>query len=283
MQPPLDDSDSIPAFLATNPTNTTCCSELWHIDSGASAHATDDISNLYNIRIPGGHFVGIGGVKCEIKGVGDMKAKVKTSTGEQVVIKICDVRYVPQLEAKLLSIPSLMKRGNTVTFNSETEAFIDSGEHKYAATELNGDYYLNMKIINDINASNEYFGALLATSLDMQLWHRRLGHYNSDSVKQALIHACDDNKRIKFTNNAPNAVCGTCAINKSHRRSFSTYKRDRSTQPFELMYTDIEDVAGTTETKTHSGYRYIILFMDDCTRYMWIRLLKSKSTLTSLQ
>jgi transposase InsO family protein len=92
-----------------------------------------------------------------------------------------------------------------------------------------------------------------------------------------LIHACDDNKRIKFTNNAPNAVCGTCAINQSHRRSFSTYKRDRSTQPFELVYTDIEDVAGTTETKTHSGYRYIILFIDDCTRYMWVRLLKSNS------
>jgi Reverse transcriptase (RNA-dependent DNA polymerase)/GAG-pre-integrase domain len=135
-----------------------------------------------------------------------------------------------------------------------------------------------MKVINHGDTSgDERIGALKAKTIDLQLWHRRLGHFNTDSVKQALKHGSSDDAHIKFTTNATNTICDTCAVNKSHKRSFSTYKHNRSERAFALVYTDIQDVSGKTKAKTHAGYRHIVLFIDDYTRYMWIRLLKHKS------
>ena len=47
----------------------------------------------------------------------------------------------------------------------------------------------------------------------------------------------------------------------------------RAKAPLELVHSDIY---GPMQTPTLGGYSYFILFVDDCTRMMWIYFLKQK-------
>ena len=76
----------------------------------------------------------------------------------------------------------------------------------------------------------------------------------------------DVSKRIGF--------CEPC-VNGKHRRSpFSVNSTSRSKKPLELIHSD---VCRKISEKSLSGAEYFVMFVDDCTRYVWVYILKHKS------
>ncbi|GKA67031.1 retrovirus-related pol polyprotein from transposon TNT 1-94, partial [Tanacetum coccineum] len=124
-------------------------------------------------------------------------------------------------------------------------------------------FKLNVMVVkNDINKMNS--SAYLIESSNV--WHGRLGHVNFNSMRRL----------IKF-NSIPNFhidskyKCETCVEAKLTRNSFKSVKR--TTEPLDMIHTDICDLKSLP---TKGGNKYFITFIDDCTKYCYVYLLKSK-------
>jgi transposase InsO family protein len=75
-----------------------------------------------------------------------------------------------------------------------------------------------------------------------------------------------------------NFVCETCIKAKSHRTTYHL-STNKCFDPFDLVHTD---VWGPSPIVSKSGYRWFVLFTDDCTRMTWIYLLKTKDEVPSI-
>ena len=96
------------------------------------------------------------------------------------------------------------------------------------------------------------------------VWHDRLGHVNYHTLHR-LINL---NLLPKFE---IDHICETCVEAKMARASFKSI--ERSTEPLDLIHSDVCDMKSV---QTRGGKKYFITFIDDCTRYCYVCLLRSK-------
>ena len=59
---------------------------------------------------------------------------------------------------------------------------------------------------------------------------------------------------------------------KQNRVSFKSYPPSRKTELLELVHSDL---CGPTKTKTLGGALYFVTFIDDCSRKLWVYVLKT--------
>jgi hypothetical protein len=108
-----------------------------------------------------------------------------------------------------------------------------------------------------------------AVKIPVDRWHSRLGHPARDIVR-----------RVVSTNNLPCAtldpsngtVCDACACAKAHRLTYSV-SSSRSSVPLEFIFSDVW--GPTIDSFGHK--KYYVSFIDDCSKFTWLYLLRSKS------
>ncbi|GJV79466.1 retrovirus-related pol polyprotein from transposon TNT 1-94 [Tanacetum coccineum] len=168
-----------------------------------------------------------------------------------------------EIRKNLVSGWLLNKFGFRLVF--ESDKFVLSKNQMYVGKGYAVDamFKLNVMVVrNDINKMNS--SAYLIESSNV--WHGRLGHVNFNSMRRL----------IKF-NSIPNFhidskyKCETCVEAKLTRTSFKSVKR--TTEPLDMIHTDICDLKSLP---TKGGNKYFITFIDDCTKYCYVYLLKSK-------
>ncbi|GJR98722.1 pol polyprotein [Tanacetum coccineum] len=226
----------------------------WWIDTGATHHVCADKSMFHSFRaVDNGHKLYMG------KGEGDVILKM-TSEKE---LKLTNVLYVSEIRKNLVSGWLLNKFGFRLVF--ESDKFVLSKNQMYVGRgyAMNGMFKLNVMVVkNEINIMNS--SAYLIESFNV--WHGRLGHVNFNSMRRL----------IKF-NSIPNChidskyKCETCVEAKLTRTSFKSVKR--TTEPLDMIHTDICDLKSLP---TKGGNKHFIMFIDDCTKYCYVYLLKSK-------
>lgn len=69
-----------------------------------------------------------------------------------------------------------------------------------------------------------------------------------------------------------NTCCHICPLAKQRRLSFPAHNHVAE-NVFDLIHCDIW---GSFSTQTHAGFSYFVTLVDDCSRFTWIYLLKSK-------
>ncbi|GJX45308.1 retrovirus-related pol polyprotein from transposon TNT 1-94, partial [Tanacetum coccineum] len=233
----------------------------WWIDTGATRHVCADKSMFHSFRaVDNGQKLYMGNsATADIKGEGDVILKM-TSEKE---LKLTNVLYVPEIRKNLVSGWLLNKFGFRLVF--ESDKFVLSKNQMYVGKGYAVDamFKLNVMVVkNDINKMNS--SAYLIESSNV--WHGRLGHVNFNSMRRL----------IKF-NSLPNFhidskyKCETCVEAKLTRTSFKSVKR--TTEPLDMIHTDICDLKSLP---TKGGNKYFITFIDDCTKYCYVYLLKSK-------
>lgn len=101
----------------------------------------------------------------------------------------------------------------------------------------------------------------LAKHVSVQLLHQRFGH-PSFKVLEPVKHqlAFDYSKPITED------PCCICPFAKQKRLPFVSHNH-LSSIPFELVHCDIW---GLFHETSHSGRRYFLTLVDDCTRFTWI-------------
>ena len=105
-----------------------------------------------------------------------------------------------------------------------------------------------------------------------KLWHQRMGHasYRHLSIvsKHKLVSGIPKLSRIS------NVLYRPCQLGKQTKAKHLGIQTSATSKTLELLHLDL---MGPTRTDSLGGKRYILVMVDDFTRYIWVILLRSKS------
>ncbi|GJT38122.1 retrovirus-related pol polyprotein from transposon TNT 1-94 [Tanacetum coccineum] len=103
------------------------------------------------------------------------------------------------------------------------------------------------------------------------LWHRRLSHLNFDYItllsKKDIVTGLPKLKYVK------DQLCSSCEISKAKRSSFKSKVVPSSKGRLNLLHMDL---CGPMRVASINGKKYILVIVDDYSRYTWTLFLRSK-------
>ena len=112
-------------------------------------------------------------------------------------------------------------------------------------------------VCNKIRLSNE------------DLWHQRMG-----LPIVTIVSKHESVLGIPKLSRVSNVVYGLCQLGKQTKAKHSGTQKLATSRPLELLHLDL---MGPTRTESLRGKRYIMVVIDDFTKYTWVILLRSKS------
>nr|GFB99145.1 retrovirus-related Pol polyprotein from transposon TNT 1-94 [Tanacetum cinerariifolium] len=103
------------------------------------------------------------------------------------------------------------------------------------------------------------------------LWHRRLNHLNfgtiNDLARKDLVRGLP---RLKFEKDH---LCSACQLGKSKKQ---THKPKAENTNSEVLNTLHMDLCDPIRVQTINGKKYILVIVDDYSRFTWVKFLRSK-------
>ncbi|KAI3685467.1 hypothetical protein L6452_34711 [Arctium lappa] len=184
------------------------------------------------------------------------------------------VAYVKGLMHNLLSISQLCDLGYKVMFElSSCIIFNEKME-----TVLSGYRKENVYVI-DMGHSSSFGTNICFVSENSAkrcwLWHKRLSHLNFKTLNvlsnQELVTGMPKLSFVK------EKLCVACEKGKLTKSSFKSKQCFSITQPLQMLHMDM---CGPVSTPSLGGRRYILVIIDEFTRYTWVFFLRYKSDTT---
>ncbi|GJX37698.1 retrovirus-related pol polyprotein from transposon TNT 1-94 [Tanacetum coccineum] len=182
---------------------------------------------------------------------------------------ISKVYYVEGLGHNLFSVRQFCDADLEVAFRKNT-CFICNLE---GVDLLSGSRDTNLYTIslNDMLKSSPICFLSKASKTKSWLWHRRLSHLNFGTLnKLAKDGLARGIPRFKFHKDH---LCSACALGKSKKSSHQP-KAENTNQ--EKLYPLHMDLCGPMRVASINGKRYILVIVDDYSRFTWVRFLKTK-------
>ncbi|CAL8998461.1 unnamed protein product [Prunus brigantina] len=135
-------------------------------------------------------------------------------------------------------------------------------------TKKGGLYY-----VDDVTTSRVLRAGSANTSQHRRIWlqHYRFGHASFGYLRYLFPALFSGVNESDFQ-------CQTCILAKSHKVSYPPSCNKRL-MPFDLVHSN---VWGPSPVSTALGVRWFVLFVDDCTRMMWLYGMKNKSDMVEI-
>ena len=223
---------------------------------------TGDRSLLASLNSKDGGFVTFGdNSKGKIIGIGNV--------GKESSPMIENVLLVDGLKHNLLSISQLCDRGNKVIFDKDlcTIESIKDNETLFIGQRIENVYVF--KIDNDEPTNGT---CLSAMNDNGWLWHRRLGHAHMNLIyKLAKKDLVIGLPKISFEKDR---LCGACQQGKQTKISFKSKNIVSTSRPLQLLHMDL---IGPSRTMSLGGKLYILVIVDDFSRFTWVTFLAHKN------
>ena len=233
-------------------------SEGWWVDTGASRHVCYD-RNMFKTYIAAteDQKVLLGDSHTTIvAGIGNVE--LNFTSGRIVILK--DVMHTPEMRKNLVSGYLLNKAGFTQTIGADLYTLTKNGTFVGKGYATEGMFKLNVQV-NKVNSS-------VYMLCNFNTWHARLGHVNKRIIKNmsslGLLPklSLNDFEKCEF--------CSQAKITKAPHKTVI----GKETEPLDLVHSDICELDGTL---TRNGKRYFITFIDDCSDFTFVYLMKNKS------
>ncbi|GKC12148.1 retrovirus-related pol polyprotein from transposon TNT 1-94 [Tanacetum coccineum] len=110
-----------------------------------------------------------------------------------------------------------------------------------------------------------------ASSTKSWLWHQRLSHLNFDTInelaKDNLVTGLPKFKYTKYH------FCLSCEQGKSKKSPYKPKPVPNSKNRLHLLHVDL---CGPMRVESINGKRYVLVIVDDYSRYTWVHFLRSK-------
>ncbi|GKA93282.1 retrovirus-related pol polyprotein from transposon TNT 1-94 [Tanacetum coccineum] len=234
---------------------------LWYLDSGCSKHMTGNHSQLMNfvskflgtVRFGNDHIA-------RIMGYGDYQLGNVT---------ISRVYYVEGLGHNLFSVGQFCDADLEVAFRKNT-CFI----HNLEGVDLisgSRDTNLYTTSLDDMLKRSPICLLSKASKTKSWLWHRRLSHLNFGTInKLAKDGLARGIPRLKFQKDH---LCSACALEKSKKSSHQPKAEDTNQERVYLLHMDL---CGPMHVASINGKRYILVIVDDYSKFTWVRFLRIK-------
>nr|GEU76001.1 putative ribonuclease H-like domain-containing protein [Tanacetum cinerariifolium] len=117
-----------------------------------------------------------------------------------------------------------------------------------------------------------------ATSSQAWLWHCRLSHLNFDTInlflKNDIVVGFPKLKFIK------DHLCSLCELGKAKQKSFRTKITSSSKRRLQLLHMDL---CGPMRVASINGKKYVLVLVDDYSRYTWNHFLRDGENLDKMK
>ncbi|KAJ9544346.1 hypothetical protein OSB04_024053 [Centaurea solstitialis] len=235
---------------------------MWYVDSGCSRHMTGYKELLHNyVERPGGTVSFGNKTTGVIKGYGIL-------TNGKVSIK--KVLYVEGLSHNLFSASQFCDGYNIVLFSIINCLIINSD----GVEIFKGRRFYNLYVVDFpvIDSSKPVCLFSKATKGESWLWHRRFSHQNfSDISKLANGGLVKGLPKLTFDRDS---LCAACQMGKMKRSSHKSKTESSCQSPLEMLHMDL---CGPMRIQSISGKKYILVMVDEYSRYTWLEFLRMKS------
>ena len=236
-------------------------SPSWIVDSSATAHMTpnspfyilyDPSPSTHKVRVASGDLL-------TVAGVGWILLSSLTT--------LSHVLHVPRLNVHLLSLSCLVKDlGQSVVFTPTTCFSLDQVSRKMTslAKEHHGLHFVRLVSPPLCTATGAAGNVDVSSSSRDQLWllHHRLGHPSFSTLSSMF-------PRLLHGHSVDSFVCNSC-LAKHHCATYPP-------TPLSLIHNNIWGLILISSTP---GVRWLVIFVNDATLFMWAYLLNHKSDLT---
>ncbi|GJX75738.1 retrovirus-related pol polyprotein from transposon TNT 1-94 [Tanacetum coccineum] len=235
---------------------------LWYLDSGCSKHMIGNRSQLMNFVSKFMGTLGFGNNNiARIMGYGDYQMGNVT---------ISRVYYIKGLGHNLFSVRQFCDADLEVVFRKNT-CFI---RNLKGVDLLSRSRDTNLYIISldDMLKTSPIYPLSKASKTKSWLWHRRLSHLNFGTLnKLAKYGLARDIPRLKFQKDH---LYSACALGKSKKSSHQPKAEDTNQEKLYLLHMDL---CGPMRVSSINGKRYILVIVDDYSRFTWVRFLRTKN------
>ncbi|GJW97753.1 retrovirus-related pol polyprotein from transposon TNT 1-94 [Tanacetum coccineum] len=234
---------------------------LFIVDSGCTKHMTGNLKLLCNfvekflgtVRFGNDQFA-------PILGYGDLN---------QGNITIKRVYYVEGLNHNLFSVGQFCDADLEVAFRKSTCFVRDLQGNDLLTGNRGSDLYTIS--LQETTSSTPICFMAKASPTQAWLWHRRLSHLNFDYItllsKKDIVTGLPKLKYVK------DQLCSSCEMSKAKRSSFKSKAVPSSKGRLNLLHMDL---CGPMRVASINGKKYILVIVDDYSRYTWTLFLRSK-------
>ncbi|XP_022891908.1 uncharacterized protein LOC111406762 [Olea europaea var. sylvestris] len=169
------------------------------------------------------------------------------------------------LKSNLLSISQIYDADYEVSFVQKRCTVYDaSGDVVLEGVRTSDNCY---KVLP--NSNYVYSSAKIDMS---ELWHQRLGHVNYRSLFKLVKKKIVDG--LPKIDQSENVVCKPCQQGKQLRMNHKRTSKILTNRPLELIHMNL---MGPSRVESLGGKRYILVMVNDFSKYTWIELLREKS------
>ncbi|KAK1628450.1 hypothetical protein QYE76_002765 [Lolium multiflorum] len=245
---------------------TSSRSSTWVFDTGSVAHICNSKQELKNKRqlLKDEVTMRVGnGSKVNVIAVGTLPLHLPSG----LVLSLNNCYYVPALSMNIISGSCLMQDGYSFKSENNGCSIFMNNIFYGRAPQKNGLFLL------DLDSSDTHIHNIDAKRIKLNdnstyMWHCRLGHIGVKRMKKlhtdGLLESLDFESLDR---------CEACLMGKMTKTPFSGMM-ERATDLLEIIHTD---VCGPMSVASRGGYRYVLTFTDDLSRYGYIYLMKHKS------
>ncbi|GJV59558.1 retrovirus-related pol polyprotein from transposon TNT 1-94 [Tanacetum coccineum] len=184
-------------------------------------------------------------------------------------VTISMVYYVEGLGHSLFSIRQLCDSNLEVAFCQHT-CFIRNLEGVDLLTGSQGNNLYTLSL-GDMMASSPICLLSKASKTKSWLWHRRLSYLNFGAInhlaRYSLVRGLP---KLKFEKDH---LCSACAMGKSKKKPHKPKSEDTNQEKLYLLHMDL---CGPMRVVSVNGKKYILVIVDDYSRFTWVKCLRSK-------
>nr|GFB10409.1 retrovirus-related Pol polyprotein from transposon TNT 1-94 [Tanacetum cinerariifolium] len=177
--------------------------------------------------------------------------------------------YVEGLNHNLFSVGQFCDADLEVAFRKSTCYIRDLKGNDLLIGSRGTDLY--SITLQDTNCPNLICLMVKATLSQAWLWHRRLSYLNFNTInllsKNDIVVGLPKLKFVK------DYLCSSCELGKAKRKSFHTKLTPSSKRRLQLLHMDL---CGPMLIASINGKIYVLVIIDDYSRYTWTHFLRSK-------
>lgn len=241
---------------------------VWVVDSGATCHICSDKSEFVQIDTTWQEKVTVAnGDVVKSSGRGVCKLSMTNEMGDEVIITVNDVLYIPSFKGNLLSVKKLSGKGFTVVFCGRTCKILNEKNAEIGVADLvNNLYQLRGK------QNQEAQLAVCNMKHCQHYYHKLFGHRDMNVVKSMQCGKVDED--FKISDCGVRKTCDVCVKCKLTQKPFPKKSFTETGEVLDVIHTDI---CGPMQTVTPGKKKYFVTFIDDFSRYTVVYLLHDKS------
>nr|GEX89659.1 retrovirus-related Pol polyprotein from transposon TNT 1-94 [Tanacetum cinerariifolium] len=184
-------------------------------------------------------------------------------------VTISKVYFVEGLGHNLFSVGRFCDSDFEVAFRQHT-CFIRNLEGVDLLTGSRGNNLYTLSL-GDMMASSPICLLSKASKTKSWLWHRRLSHLNFGAInhlaRQGLVRGLP---KVKFKKDH---LCSACEMGKSKKQSHKPKSEDTNQEKLYFLHMDL---CGPMRGENVNEKNYILVIVDDYSRFTWVKCLRSK-------